>query len=287
MRNAMSLLLGAVSLTGLGLASLGAIAAQPSLPDLTYDVAGQRLLKIEDNTLSQSVNKGRSWQVIALPAAVAQGGNLITAAVPAESDNMLYVAGSAIGVQRSEDNGESWQALNAGLPSQDVVAFAIHRNQPQTLYAVVADNGVYQSENAGQTWKKMDGGPTQAIRRLVHSDMEGSMQTGWLYAVSDDAVRLSMDCFCGWRLTGNLEAGKIYDVVYDLDDPRQVMASTEQGLFRSDDGGQVWQPVAGTEEGEDRVALALTPEGSLYALDTEGNLMTSIDQGQTWAFSDA
>lgn len=287
MRNAMTLLLRAVSLAGLGLASLGAVADQPVLPDLSYDVVGKRLLKVEDNTLSQSVNEGRTWQAIALPAAVMQGGTLLTVDVPGESGNVLYVAGPVIGVQRSEDNGESWQALNAGLPSQDVIAFAIHRNQPETLYAVVADDGLYQSEDAGQTWKKMDGGPTQTIRRLVHSDMDGSMQTGWLYAVSDDAVRLSMDCFCGWRLTGDLEAGKVYDVVYNLDDPRQVVASTARGLFRSDDGGQAWQPVAGAGEGKDNVALALSPEGTLYALNAEGDLMTSNDQGQTWAASDA
>ena len=285
MRNAMTPLLRAASLAGLMLASLAAMAGQPALPDLSYDPAGQRLLKVDDNTLSQSTNEGRTWQTIALPAD-AEKGSLVSAAVPAEDGSVLYIAGPAIGVQRSEDNGASWQALNAGLPSQDVVAFAVHRNQPQTLYAMLAEDGVYQSEDAGKTWKKMDGGPTQAIRRLVHSDMDGSMQTGWLYAVSDDALRLSMDCFCGWRLTGELEAGKVYDVVYDIDAPRQIMVSTEQGLFRSDNGGQAWQPVDGAGEG-DRVALAMTPQGTLYALEADGHLMVSNDQGKTWAASDA
>lgn len=277
-----------VSLAGLAIASLaaagGALAAENVLPDLNYDQAGNRLLKVDDNALSQSVNGGRTWQDIALPPAV-EKGTLVTAVVPAENGDALYIAGPAIGVQRSEDNGESWQALNENLPSQDIIAFTVHRNQPKTLYAVVADYGLYQSEDAGKTWKKMDSGPTQTIRRLVHSDMEGSMQTGWLYAVSDDAVRLSMDCFCGWRLSGDLDSGQVYDVSYNVNEPKLVFVSTEQGLFRSGNGGQEWQPVA--HGGEERVALALTPEGTLYALDAEGDLIRSEDQGRTWRGPDA
>ncbi|GHA96307.1 WD40/YVTN/BNR-like repeat-containing protein [Modicisalibacter luteus] len=287
MRKTVNHFLRAVSLAGFAMASLsaagGVMAAETVLPSLSYDQAGNRLLKVEDNGLSQSENGGKTWQEIALPA-VAEKGTLMTAAATAEDGNVLYIAGPVIGVQRSEDNGESWQALNDGLPSQNAIALAVHRNQPETLYTVIADDGLYQSDDAGKTWKKMDSGPTQTIRRLVHSDMEGSMQTGWLYAVSDDAVRLSMDCFCGWRLSGDLDAGKVYDVTYDVNAPQQVFVSAEQGLFRSDNGGQQWQPVA--SEGEDKVALALTPEGTLYALDAEGELMRSEDQGETWTESD-
>lgn len=277
-----------LSLAGIVVASLSIVgvagATEKVLPALSYDQAGERLLKVYASRLYQSENGGRAWQDIPLPSAV-EGGQLRTAAVPATDGGVLYIAGPAIGVQRSEDNGESWQALNDDLPSRNVIAFTIHRNQPETLYAVIADDGLYQSEDAGKTWKKMDSGPTQTIRRLVHSDMDGSMQTGWLYAVSDDALRLSMDCFCGWRLAGELGAGKVYDVVYNVNDPKQVYVTAEQGLFRSDDGGQEWKPV--NNDGEEKVALTLTPKGTLYALDREGELLRSEDQGETWTAPDA
>lgn len=280
--------LRALTMAGLVVSSLGvvggAVAAEVALPALSYDQTGERLLKVDANQLSQSENGGRTWQDIPLPSAV-EDGQLMTATVPTVAGDVLYIAGPGIGVQRSGDNGESWQALNAGLPSENVIAFTVHRNQPETLYAVVADDGLYQSEDAGKTWKKMDSGPTQTIRRLVHSDMEGSMQTGWLYAVSDDAVRLSMDCFCGWRLTGELNAGRVYDVTYDINEPKRVYVATKQGLFRSDNGGQEWRPVS--SESEEVVALALAPQGTLYALDREGELIRSIDQGQTWTAPDA
>ncbi|TDX31651.1 photosystem II stability/assembly factor-like uncharacterized protein [Modicisalibacter xianhensis] len=289
MRKTVNHVLRAVSLAGLAVASLGAaggaMAAEVLLPALSYDQTGNRLLKVDDNTLSQSENGGKTWLDIALPPAVEKGA-LATAVVPAENGDALYIAGPAIGVQRSEDNGESWQALDANLPSRDVIAFTVHRNQPETLYAVIADDGLYQSEDAGNTWKKMDSGPTQTIRGLVHSDMEGSMQTGWLYAVSDDAVRLSMDCFCGWRLSGDL-AGQVHYVTYNVNDPKQVYVSTGQGLFRSDDGGQQWEPIASKGKGEEKVALALAPKGTLYALEADGDLVVSDDQGKTWKAPDA
>ncbi|TFH86266.1 hypothetical protein EQG41_12985 [Billgrantia azerbaijanica] len=273
----------ALSLASLLTASLGiaavAGAAEGALPSLSYDQTGKRLLKVDSNQLYQTTNGGEAWQEIPLPEGM-KDGQLVTISVPATAEQALYIAGSSIGVQRSTDNGGTWQNLNEDLPRQAITALAVHRHQAETLYAVIADEGLYRSEDAGATWKKMDSGPGQPIHRLVHSDMEGSMQTGWLYAVSDDAVRLSMDCFCGWRPTGELDAGRVYDVAYDLDDPERVYVATEQGLWRSDNGGQEWQRVKG--DGPELVALTLSSEETLYGLDREGELMRSEDQGQTW-----
>nr|WP_299241334.1 YCF48-related protein [uncultured Halomonas sp.] len=276
----------ALSLTSWVMASLSFVsmagAAEEALPSLSYDQTGERLLKVQANQLFESTDGGAAWTMIPLPDEVVEG-RLVT--VSATAEQALYIAGPSIGVQRSTDHGETWQGLNDGLPNQDVTALDVHRHQPETLYAVIDDDGLYQSEDAGETWKKMDSGPTQTIRRLVHSDMEGSMQTGWLYAVSDDAVRLSMDCFCGWRPTGELDAGRVYDVAYDLDAPERVYVATEQGLWRSANGGQEWQAV--TDDSPELVALTLSSKGTLYGLDREGELLRSDDRGQTWTPPDA
>ncbi|NIC04739.1 WD40/YVTN/BNR-like repeat-containing protein [Billgrantia bachuensis] len=278
----------ALSLTSWIMASMGiagvAAAVEEALPSLQYDPAEERLLKVQADQLFESTNSGGSWREIALPEG-GKAGQLMAATVPATAEKALYIAGTSIGVQRSTDNGKTWQKLDEGLPSQDITALTVHRQQPETLYVVIADDGLYQSEDAGESWKKMDSGPTQPIRRLIHSDMEGSMQTGWLYAVSDDAVRLSMDCFCGWRLTGELDAGRVYDLAYDLNTPEVVYVTTDQGLFRSDNGGQEWSSV--NLNVADKVALTLTSQGTLYALDHEGRLTRSEDQGETWSAPDA
>ncbi|GAA0708950.1 WD40/YVTN/BNR-like repeat-containing protein [Vreelandella titanicae] len=288
MRNIVSRFLRVFLLAGLSAVSFGiastALATEEGLLSLHYDVTGKRLFKIEANQLFQRTDEGMAWNAIPLPEDVTEG-QLLAVSVPYNDPQTLYIAGTSIGVQRSTDDGETWQELNANLPSREVTALTVHRRQNETLYAVIADNGIYQSEDAGDTWKKMDSGPSQKVNRLIHSDMEGSMQTGWLYAVSVDAVRLSMDCFCGWRPTGALDAGSVYDVAYSLDNPKRVYVATQQGLWRSDNGGQEWQQVAG--DGTELVALTLSAKGTLYGLNQKGELLHSKNEGRSWTYPDA
>lgn len=110
------------------------------------------------------------------------------------------------------------------------------------------------------------------------------METGWLYAVSDDAVRISMDCFCGWRPTGELDAGKVHDVTYAIDEPERVLVATEKGLFRSDNGGQEWKVV---EDTQPMVALASSSPTTFFGLDEDGKLWRSDEGGDSWEKPDA
>lgn len=246
---------------------------------LSYDMAGKRLLKVHANQLFRSGDGGETWQPIALPESAAQG-QLVAVAAPNDG-SALYIAGPGIGVQRSDNAGESWRPLNDALPGRNVTALTVHRQQPETLYAVLSGDGIYRSEDAGLSWRKMDSGPIRPVRRLLHSDLPGSMQTGWLYAVSTDAVRLSMDCFCGWRPSGELDAGDIYDVTYDPRAPEKVYLAAEQGLFRSDNGGQEWLPV--NSDGPRIVALTFAPsDGLLYAATADGEVLRGMDMGKSW-----
>jgi photosystem II stability/assembly factor-like uncharacterized protein len=244
---------------------------------LTYEAGTGTLLKAHARALYRSSDGGQSWSAIPLPSSVKDG---IIAAVgsAAENQRVLYVAGPGLGVLRSEDNGDSWVARNDGLPSRDVVAFATHAEQPETLYAFIPDGGIYRSQDAGKSWRLMDRGP-EGTRQLVHSDMEGSMETGWLYAPTAHGVRVSMDCFCLWRDAGEL-AGQIYSVVYDPRQPEHVYAAAEQGFFRSTNGGQEWEQA--TSPGPAVMALTLTPSGVLYAATGDDALFRSVDRADTW-----
>src|SRR3546814_7687084 len=91
---------------------------------------------------------------------------------------------------------KSWSHVDRGLPSRDVIAFAAHSAVPDTVYAVVAEQGIYRSEDGGAGWRMMDKGPEAEIQRIIHSNLEGSMQSGWLFAATDRGVYRSMDCFC-------------------------------------------------------------------------------------------
>ena len=281
--------IGAPALLLGGLAACGSAGAEDGvLPAgappgevvaLEADAVNGRLLKAHPQALYQSVDGGTHWQPVPLPAS-AQEGRIAAVAVPADSGGVVYVAGPGFGVMKSTDAGRSWEALHKGLPSRHVAAFATHATQPETLYASIPEEGIFRSEDAGQSWTKMDGGPGVAVRRFFHSDMEGSMQTGWLFAATPEGVRRSMDCFCGWRPTGELPAGEVLDVAYDPRQPERVFASTASGVFRSTDGGESWEAVQ--TEGSVPVALAVDASGVLYGATREGALLRSADQGDSW-----
>jgi hypothetical protein len=73
------------------------------------------------------------------------------------------------GVYRSDDRGDSWTAIESGLPSNFGFALVVHPHQTDTIYnfPIKADaerfppDGkcrVYRSENAGDSWDALDNG---------------------------------------------------------------------------------------------------------------------------------
>ena len=108
----------------------------------------------------------------------------------------LYIFGISVGILRSDNDGRDWKAVTAGLPGDDIGALAIHTNRRDTLFAWIDGQGVFRTEDGGEQWEMMDEGPdSSTLRTLAHSPLEGSMNTGWLYAATPEGIYLSMDCF--------------------------------------------------------------------------------------------
>jgi photosystem II stability/assembly factor-like uncharacterized protein len=244
---------------------------------LAYDFAADRLLRATPDAVYQSSDEGRSWRP--LPSSPMGEGRITSLATSPAGKGVIYIAGSDFGVLRSGDGGQSWEARNVGFPSRDVVALAAHATQPDTVYAVVREQGVYRSQDSGKTWRLMDRGPQEDIRQLIHSNMAGSMQTGWLFAATPKGVRRIMDCFCLWQNAGKI-AQQALSVTFDPKRPEHLAAATESGLVRSIDGGETWTQM--TPLKLRAVALAFAPSGILFAIDAAGSLFRSADQGDTW-----
>jgi len=137
--------------------------------------------------------QGRGWESLPVPGDPAMSAVVVNPDQPA----MIYASGPGLGVIRSDDGGASWREVNAGLPGLEITALALHSFRRETLYAWLKGDGIYRTEDGGANWERMpDQGPPDAdVRSLIHSNLVGSMNTGWLAAATPSGAYLSMDCF--------------------------------------------------------------------------------------------
>jgi len=244
---------------------------------LTYDAGTDTLLKAYAHTLYRSGDGGRSWHKIDIAAL--ESGQILSVTESPVGKGVMYVAGSELGMLRTDDGGKTWVERNEGLPSRNIIAVAAHTTQPETVYAVVNERGFYRSQDGGRSWRLMERSTQDGLRQLLHSNLAGSMQTGWLFAATAKGVRRVMDCFCLWQDAGRL-GSQAYGVAYDPRQPERLYTATEKGLFRSVDGGEDWVQI--TSPSPRIVALAFKPSGTLFVITAEGVLYQTEDQGSTW-----
>lgn len=181
--------------------------------------------------------------------------------------NFLLLPIDVGGLYRSLDGGAHWEAANIGWNARGANAFAIDPRNPKRVLGVAGNSmdygatwgksphGVYLSTDKAGSWKQ------------VHSALEGIGGTVAYDPSSFDAKR----GYC----------------------TRAYFLSAKDGLFRSDDGGTTWKPVANTDATLGRVDRDWTQGGtilSLLKIDHRGTvyigggkgLARSTDNGKTW-----
>lgn len=256
-----------------------AVASNP-IVSLQFDDASGMIWKATARSIAVSVNEGRTWQPVRLPASAQ--GNISSLTISAGVAKMVYVAVARSGVLRSHDDGRTWVAYRRGLPKSDVIALAAHSTQPRTVFAYVARIGFFHSTNAGVTWQFLNQGPTEPLVQFVHSNMPSKNGTGWLIAATSKGVRRAMICHCKWESAGQLPLS-IGVVANDVVLPARVYAAARDGFFISPDGGNHWirmqSPVAPI------TALESTSSGRLYGA-INGRLIRSKNRGVTWEFTE-
>ena len=168
---------------------------------LAVDPRHGHLLQATSEGLFQSLDGGKSWQAMMLPADIA-GKGVSQVAIHKDQPDTIYIAGEQIGIWRSRNAGETWEKVTRGLENESVTALALHsngypRDDSQSLFAWVAGVGMFESHDGGDNWKRPPdkGPPNLNVLSLAHSALPGSMQTGWLYASTPSGTYLSMDCF--------------------------------------------------------------------------------------------
>jgi photosystem II stability/assembly factor-like uncharacterized protein len=268
--------------------------------------------------LDPALYGGLRWRMIGPH----RGGRTVAVSGVASQPNVYYFGGVGGGVWKSVNGGITWEPIFDSQPIASIGALAVAPSNPDVIYVGTGEsdfrsdltygNGVYKSTDAGRTWKNIGLKDSQHISRIVidpgNPDVVFVAAMGSAYGPSAErGVFRSADGGASWQkiLFRNEDSGAI-DITLDPDHPQTVWAAllhdrrppwsayppaTISGaIYKSNDGGNVWNPVkgGGLPEGDwGRVGLAVargTHGQRVYAsIDAkDGGLFKSDDGGQTW-----
>jgi photosystem II stability/assembly factor-like uncharacterized protein len=271
----------------------------------------------------KSTDGGESWKLLSTidDAAIGsstdgRGVNIMNAGFAGGSSAILYAASDEGGVYKSTDGGTNFLPVNNGLPTKKVCFIAIHSKNPDIVWASLEDgHGVYKTTDGGATWKSSSVGmddlkPTQELRTIAvcQSDPNVLYTCGFRY---QDPCSIYRTADGGDHWTKAVDNGRIANrtaysericaswLSVDPNDPRHILALTQETAVQSLDAGQTWNDVTSHREngawrgngygGECGTIIKWNPYrlGQVFTLAMDGGkILHSDDCFWTWKIHD-
>ncbi|MBC9003022.1 F510_1955 family glycosylhydrolase [Micromonospora aurantiaca (nom. illeg.)] len=188
------------------------------------------------------------------------------------ADGLLYVA-THHGVVRVSNT----EATAVGDSRQDTMGFTvvgpnhfIASGHPAPGESGPGQLGLIESTDAGRTWR--------VVSLTGQADFHALRSVGGVTYGLDSGTSslLASQDRLNWEARSRIEA---HDLAVDPQRTDTMLASTQQGLQRSTDGGRTWRPSAGP------IVLLLDwpARDRLNAIDVDGRILRSSDGGATWS----
>ncbi len=244
---------------------------EPSLKDADTVYAG-----VEDAAIFQSTDGAQTWKE--LPGLREHGsgprwqpgaGGMCLHTIVQDSSNpgRMFIAISAAGVFRTDDEGATWRPINKGLHSEImpeptaevghcVHRIAMHRSRPNTLF-MQKHWDVMRTDNAGDSWQ----------------EVSGNLPTDFGFVIDVHAN----------------EPETIY-VVPIKSDSEHFPPEGKLRVYRSRTGGNEWEPLTkGLPQSDcyvnvlrDAMAVDSLDKCGVYFGTTGGQVYASADAGDSW-----
>ena len=203
-----------------------------------------------------------------------------------------YAGTQTAGLYKSVDEGKTWIAQNLGLNNTDVRSIAMYGG----LLLAGTAQGVYYSSDGATSWHSLGLDALSIAAVAVLPNASGST----LFAGADNGSAasgflLKSEGLSGsWTLVkGNFPSDAVVaslavaSAASGGTDP-PVLAGSSQGLFRSDDRGVSWSPLAGLPTTDFNIALfnPANPDQIYVGSDGDqgnGGVFRSLDRGASWS----
>lgn len=131
--------------------------------------------------------------------------------------------------------------------------------------------GIIRSVDGGRTWS--------AVAQTGEADFHQlELAGGRIVAVKADQGDMLVSGDGGRTFQTRTPPAPPVDLAVDPRDSRQMVVTTEQGMFTSSDEGRSWRPRDPTPGGQ----VAWAASGAVYAARESGDVRTSADGGHQW-----
>lgn len=265
---------------------ISAAAVSPSEPDTLYVVTPKGATTGEGATLLWRRGTDR-WQVLSRSITYNPVSTLLVTS--SNGKTRLYMSIRGKGILRSDDNGTSWELINAGLHSYAVEALVTDPNAPDVLFAGSSDRkGVFESQDGGERWQDVSGDELfgASVISMAYTPYDGG---AFLAGTDDGRIVARKGNEPTWQMVSAYPAiGSIVCMSAEPKAGQYIYAGTSTGnVLVSADGGADWI-LLGKPSGvfEVRSIVAKPGEPNVVYMDAFGVggyiLWKSENNGQTW-----
>jgi len=279
----------------------GAVALDPSDPEVVYAGTGEYTVGSDGDGLFRSTDGGATWLRI---ATAGQTSFRFSGLIVDPTDPLVIHCAGSGGYDRSDDGGATWNQYLSG----SVSSLGISPNNAQVLYLGDHNDGVRKSVNGGDSWSMLAGGlPTTSINRIVLAVSASAGPLDTVYAALLDGSDLeglyrTVDSGATWTKlvnTPNFPSPQgWYDAFVGVDptNPNIVYCGgvfpsyAVAGVIKTIDGGVTWaditvSPTSGQLH-PDQHAIAFGPDGTVW-VGNDGGVWKSTNGGSTWINTNA
>ncbi len=243
------------------------------------------------NGIYKTVDNGLTWSYLSDPAkSIGLPLNDVVVLVPdPKVHSVLYLGTLSVGIQRSWNNGDSWQSINRGIPASGYAKIERIVFDPQdtnTIYLVGNFDGlgrILRGYNGGGQWERLY---SDLLDNTSVTDIAvDPRDSDTLYATSTSRAFLkSLDGGVTWQALHWFSGIPLKLVIHPKNPDLFFVQDSSAGLVKSADGGRTWTSTITVALPMTINTFTLSPldPDRIYIVSQDGAYF-SKDAGVTWS----